>query len=119
MSVKEKEIDLKGNLILCLSFAMLLYAEEDRYCGCILSQEASIVAKKIQMNFDGKYEMLFTLSDSSIWMTEEDETFLKIIDAGWALSDELLLINELEHYRVYNITRASEVILTPLCRKPG
>ena len=92
---------------------------EDRYRGCVLSQEASIVAKKIQMNFDGEYEILFTLSDSSIWMTEGNETFREVREAGWTLSDELLLINELEHYRAYNITRASEVILVPLCRKPG
>jgi hypothetical protein len=104
---------------LCLSLTVLLCAEDDRYRGCILSQEASIVAKKIQMNFDGNYEMLFILSDSSIWITEGDESFQKVLETGWALSDELLLINELEQYRVYNSTRASEVILTPLCRKPG
>src|SRR5271170_7312362 len=109
---------MKRLFFLCLLACSLLRAEDDDLKGCILTQQATIISSKIRLNFEGEYEMLFTLSDGSTWMTQGEEDFQTVIKAPWALTDVLLLINRLDHWSVRNFSHESEVVLVPLCNKP-
>lgn len=110
---------MKYITLICLLACTLLRADDDDYRGCIVTQQATILCTKIRVNFEGDYEALFTLSDGSTWMTQGDDDFQTIVEAPWALTDVLLLVNHLDHWTARNFTHESEVTLVPLCNKPA
>ena len=110
---------IKHLLLTCLLASSLLRADEDDLKGCILTQQMTIVASKIRLNFEEEYEMIFTLSDGSTWITQSAEDFQIVAKAPWALTDVLLLVNHLDHWSARNFSHESEVTLVPLCNKPG
>src|SRR6185503_10945021 len=98
---------MKRLIFTCLLACTFLHADDDNYKGCIVTQQATISSTKIRLNFEGEYEALFTLSDGSTWMTQSDEDFQTIVQAPWALTDVLLLINHLDHWTARNFTHES------------
>src|ERR1700680_2339753 len=106
-----------GAIFLASSLNGEVQEETDSLKGCTIQYNAAISSSKIWVNFDGEQEYVFTLSDTSRWMTTSQEAFRTVIADRWSVGDHLTIKLTDNFWIAANAERTSEVLLTPLCNK--
>jgi hypothetical protein len=92
-----------------------VHAEDSSSCVGIIQYETTISASAIRINFEGEPEYIFTLSDTTRWMTNGNETFT--IATGWNIGDHLTIVYQENGWIAANVTQKTSVPLVPLCHK--